>query len=224
MWDSWGPVLAALIPLALVVALSPLYVIPAVVLVLHSPHPRRTGLVFLLGWPAGLAGVTAVFVEVPRLLDGFHIPLPPWTDWLRIVLGVVLIVLAVWLWVKRKGSAHQPKWLDRTRRITLVGAAAIGMGLVLANPKVLAVNAAAGLVIGTAELGVPGAWLAVVYCTALAGSSAAAPVLAHAVAAERVERQLEQARRWIERQQAAITATILPLIGVVLVYTGVQAA
>ena len=91
MWDSWGPVLAALIPLALVVALSPLSIIPAVVLVLHSPHPRRTGLAFLLGWLAGLAGVTAIFVGVPRLLDGFHIQLPPWTDWVRL-LGVVLIL------------------------------------------------------------------------------------------------------------------------------------
>ncbi|HEX9174794.1 MAG TPA: GAP family protein [Mycobacterium sp.] len=224
MWDSWGPVLAALIPLALVVALSPLSIIPAVVLVLHSPHPRRTGLAFLLGWLAGLAGVTAIFVGVPRLLDGFHIQLPPWTDWVRIVLGVVLIVLAVWLWVKRKRSTHQPKWLDRTKRITPTAAATIGIVLVLANPKVLAMNAAAGLVIGTGELGVPGVWLAVAYYTALDGSTAAAPVLAHAVAAERVDRQLEHARRWMENQQAAITAVLLVLVGAVLVYTGIQAA
>jgi threonine/homoserine/homoserine lactone efflux protein len=161
---------------------------------------------------------------VPRLLDGFHIQLPPWTDWVRIVLGVVLIVLAVWLWVKRKRSTHQPKWLDRTKRITPTAAATIGIVLVLANPKVLAMNAAAGLVIGTGELGVPGVWLAVAYYTALAGSTAAAPVLAHAVAAERVDRQLEHARRWMENQQAAITAVLLVLIGAVLVYTGIQAA
>lgn len=224
MSGGWGPVLGALIPLALVVALSPLSIIPAVVLVLHSPHPRRTAPAFLLGWLAALAGVTAVFVELPRLLDGLRTQLPPWTAWVRIVLGVVSIVLAVWVWMKRKQSAHRPKWLETTKRITPTGAAAIGIGLVLANPKVLAMNAAAGLVIGTAELGVPAVWLAVAYYTALAGSTAAVPVLAHAVAAERVDRQLELARRWMERQQAVITAAILVLIGVVLVYTGISAA
>lgn len=221
---GWGTAFGALIPLALVVALSPVSIIPAVLLVLHSPHPRRTGMAFLLGWLAGLAGVTAVFVEVPRLLDGFHAEWPPWTCWVRIVLGLVLIGLAAWLWVRRKGSVHEPQWLQRTKRITPTGAAAIGIGLVLANPKVLAMNAAAGLVIGTAGLGVPGVWLAVAYYTALAGSTAAVPVLAHAVAADRVERQLEQARGWMERQQSAITAAILALVGVALVYTGIQAA
>ena len=42
--------LTELIPLALVVALSPLSIIPAV-LVLHTPRPRPTGLAFLpAGW------------------------------------------------------------------------------------------------------------------------------------------------------------------------------
>ena len=53
---DWGSVLTELIPLALVVALSPLSIIPAV-LVLHTPRPRPTGLAFLAGWLLGLAGV-----------------------------------------------------------------------------------------------------------------------------------------------------------------------
>ena len=49
-----GSVLTELIPLALVVALSPLSIIPAV-MVLHTPRPRPTGLAFLAGWLIGLA-------------------------------------------------------------------------------------------------------------------------------------------------------------------------
>ena len=45
--------LTELIPLALVVALSPLSIIPAV-LVLHTPRPRPTGLAFLVGWLLGI--------------------------------------------------------------------------------------------------------------------------------------------------------------------------
>jgi len=58
---SWGSVLATLIPLALVIALSPLSIIPAV-LVLHAARPRPTGLAFLGGWLLGLAALTAIFV------------------------------------------------------------------------------------------------------------------------------------------------------------------
>ena len=64
-----GSVLTELIPLALVVALSPLSIIPAV-LVLHTPRPRPTGLAFLAGWLIGLAALTAIFVEVSNLLGG----------------------------------------------------------------------------------------------------------------------------------------------------------
>ncbi|MCU1679158.1 MAG: hypothetical protein JWM93_3916, partial [Frankiales bacterium] len=58
MSANWGSVLTELIPLALVVALSPLSIIPAV-LVLHSPRPRPTGLAFLVGWLLGLVALTA---------------------------------------------------------------------------------------------------------------------------------------------------------------------
>ena len=61
--------LTELIPLALVVALSPLSIIPAV-LVLHTPRPRPTGLAFLAGWLIGLAALRAIFIEVSSLLGG----------------------------------------------------------------------------------------------------------------------------------------------------------
>ena len=63
---NWGSVLTELIPLALVVALSPLSIIPAV-LVLHTPRPRPTGLAFLAGWLVGLAALTTIFLEVSSL-------------------------------------------------------------------------------------------------------------------------------------------------------------
>ena len=69
MTAGWASELTELIPLALVVALSPLSIIPAV-LVLHTPRPKPTGLAFLVGWVVGLAVLTAIFVEVSSLLGG----------------------------------------------------------------------------------------------------------------------------------------------------------
>jgi threonine/homoserine/homoserine lactone efflux protein len=135
--------LSELIPLALVVAFSPLSIIPAVVLVLHTDRPQPTGLVFMAGWLAGLAALTAVFVQVPHLVDGLDQESPRWAPWVRIVIGVLLIVLAVGRWMTRNRDTRPPALLSRLSRITAIGAAFVGFALSVANPKVLVMNAAA---------------------------------------------------------------------------------
>src|SRR6185295_5296852 len=97
-----------------------------------------------------------------------------------------------------------PAWLNGLSRLTPIGAGAIAVGLILVNPKVLVMNAAAGLVIGTASLGMAGAWVAVAYYTVIAGSSVLVPILAYAVAGHRVDHQLERFKRWMERQHAVL--------------------
>jgi hypothetical protein len=72
-------------------------------------------------------------------------------------------------------------------------------------------------------LGVPAAWLAVAYYTVLAGSTVLLPILAYAVAGERVDHRLEQVKQWIERQHAVLMAGFLAAVGLLLVYTGIRA-
>jgi Sap, sulfolipid-1-addressing protein len=213
--------LGELIPLALVVALSPVSIIPAVLLVLHTDHPKPTGLSFMAGWLAGLAAVTAVFVQVPHLIDGLG-ESPSWAPLARIGIGVLLIALAIGRWVSRNGTTRPPALLNRLSKITPAGAAVIAFGLVIANPKVLVMNAAAGLIIGTTAVGV-GVWIAVALYTALAGSTVIAPILAYVVVGERVDSQLERLRDWMQREHAALTAATLLILGVLLTYTGIRA-
>jgi threonine/homoserine/homoserine lactone efflux protein len=220
---GWGAVFAELIPLALVVAASPVSIIPAVMLVLQSDRPRPTGLAFLVGWTVGLIATTAVFVQLPRLLDGFDQPAPRWSAWVRIAAGAVLIALGVWRWATRHRSTAAPSWLNRLSRVTPVAAFALGAGLILVNPKVLLMNAAAGLVIGTAAWGLAGTWLAVVYYSALAASTVAVPTLAYVVAGDRVDRALKRLKDWMERQHAALMAGILLAVGLLLLFTGFRA-
>jgi threonine/homoserine/homoserine lactone efflux protein len=223
MSGSWAAVLGQLIPLALVVAMSPLTIIPAIALVLQSDRARATGLAFMFGWLVGLAATTAVFVQVPRLLDGLNRPAPTWAAWVRIAVGIALVAFGVWRWLTRHQVTKQPAWLNRMSRLTPVGAGAIAVGLILVNPKVLVMNAAAGLVIGTASLAVPGVWVAVMYYTVIAGSSVLVPILAYAVAGERVDHQLERLKQWMERQHAVLMTGFLAVVGLLLVYTGIRA-
>jgi threonine/homoserine/homoserine lactone efflux protein len=141
----------------------------------------------------------------------------------RIAGGIALIAIGLWRWLTRHRVTRQPAWLNRFAGISPAGAGAVGFGLILVNPKVLLMNAGAGLVIGTAGWATPGIWSAIACYTLVAGSTALVPVLAYAVAGERVDRQLGQLKQWMERQHAVLMAGFFAAIGLLLVYTGIRA-
>jgi threonine/homoserine/homoserine lactone efflux protein len=214
-------VLTELIPLALVVALSPLSIIPAV-LVLHTPKPRPTGLSFLAGWLIGLSVLTVVFLQVSSLAGGREDKPPGWASWLRIVVGAALIVVGVYRWLMRKKSAHTPKWMQGLGKLTPLRAGAAAVALTVVNPKVLFMCAAAGLAIGTAGTDSRQAWLGVVWFVAVAASTVAIPILAYAVSGDRLDGPLARLKDWMERQHAALVAVILVVIGVLVLYKGIH--
>lgn len=219
MTGSWGTVLTELIPLALVIALSPLSIIPAV-LILQTPRPRPTALAFMAGWLIGLGALTAIFVAVSGAIGGFEKP-PSWASWLRIVIGAALIVFGLVRFARRHSSSHQPKWL---RNLTTLGpgrAAGTAAVLTVANPKVLFICVAAGLAIGSAGLG-SAVWIAVVYFGAIAGCSVAVPILAYAVSGGRLDDPLARLKDWMERNHATLMAAILVVIGLLVLYKGIH--
>jgi threonine/homoserine/homoserine lactone efflux protein len=217
---NWGSLLVELIPLALVVALSPLSIIPGV-LVLHTPRPRETGVAFLVGWLVGLAALAAIFVEVSDLFGQLDKP-PPWASWLRVGIGAALIVFGVIRWLTRHRSAHTPGWMRTITTVTPPRAAATAAVLTVVNPKVFFVCAAAGLAIGTAGLGTAGAWASVAYYAVVAGSTVAIPILAYTISPDRLDAPLERLKDWMERQHAALVAAILIIIGLLLLYKGIH--
>jgi threonine/homoserine/homoserine lactone efflux protein len=221
MSGNWGSVLTELIPLALVVALSPLSIIPAV-LVLHTPRPRPTGLAFLAGWLVGLAALTAIFVEVSNLMGGLGNKPPSWASWLRVVIGAALIVFGVYRWLTRKRSAHTPGWMQSMSKLTPLRAAGTAAVLTVANPKVLFICAAAGLAIGTAGLGSTGVWIAELWYVVVAASTVAIPILAYAVSGDRLDEPLTRLKDWMERQHATLVAAILVVIGLLVLYKGIH--
>lgn len=218
---SWASVLAELVPLGLVVALSPLTIIPAV-LVLQTPRPRPTGLAFLVGWIVGLAALTSVFLELSNLIGGIGTKPPGWASWLRIVVGAALIALGVYRWLKRAESEHMPGWMTRMSSLTPPKAAATALALTVVNPKVLFLCAAAGLAIGSAGIDVPTVWIAEAWYVLVAGCTVALPVLAYAVSGQRLDPTLARIRVWLERQHAALIAAIFVVIGILVLYKGIH--
>lgn len=215
-----GWLLGQLLAPAMVVAISPFSIIAAVILVLHTDRPGPNGLAFLVGRLIGLAAITTLFMQAPRLVGGFDRPMSPWV---LITLGAVLLLLGVWVWARRDGMTDEPRWLSRISGITPVGAGVIGVLLVLTNPKMLAATAAAGLLIGTAGLGSAGAGGAVAYYSAVASSTVAVPILAYVAVGARADGHLTRLKEWMHRRSGLVTALILVAVGITLLYTGTRA-
>lgn len=217
--ESSGAVLTTLIPLALVVSISPLSVIPAV-LVLQTPRPRRTGLAFLGSWLLGLCALTAIFASSSDALDGLRKSPPTWASWLRVVLGLALIAFGIYRWLSREGHSDSTKWMRAFDTMTPRRAVITGLVLVIVRVEVLTMCALAGLAIGSSGLSRPDEWTAAVIFIAFAASSVAIPVLAYAAAGHRLDDAMARLKDWMERNNAALLAAILVLIGLMVLYNG----
>ena len=219
--DDLGSVLTKLIPLGLVIALSPITVIPAV-LVLHAPRPRPAGLAFLGGWVLGLVALTAAFVGASDLLGGLHQAPPTWAAWLRVVLGLALIAFGVFRWQTRHRHTKTPAWLRSFTKLTPVRAGVTGAVLVL-RPEVLILCAAAGLAIGTERLSTAAALIVGAVFVIVSASTVAIPILGYVGAGDRLDDALERLKVWMEENHGAMMAVILVVIGLIVIYNGIHA-
>ncbi|MGV0624435.1 GAP family protein [Mycolicibacter minnesotensis] len=222
MTTSLASVWSTLIPLALVVALSPITVIPAV-LVLQTERPRGTGLAFLIGWLLSLAALTAAFVAASGLLGGLHSTPPSWASWLRIVVGTALIAFGAYRWTTRHGHSEMPRWMRSFTSMTPPRAGLAAVALAVIRPEVLLMCAAAGLSIGSAGLSSCATWPAAAFFVALSGSSVALPILGYLAASDRIDPALNRLRDWMQQQHAALVAVVLVFIGAMVVYNGIHA-
>ena len=214
--------LTGLVPLALVIAISPLSIIPAV-LVLQAPRPRPSSLAFLAGWLFGLAALTALFVAGSGVLGGMHKSPPTWASWLRVALGSALIVFGIYRWLTRHRHTESPAWMRSFATISPTRAGITGLALVVVRFDVLVMCLVAGLAIGTSQLSVAGELICAVFFVAVSASTVAIPVLAYAAAGHRLDDTLARLKDWMEKNNAALLAAILVLIGLMVLYNGIQA-
>lgn len=219
---SWSSLLTTLIPLALVIAVSPLSVIPAV-LVLHAPQPRPAGLAFLGGWILGLVAQTVIFVEASGALGDMHKSSPPtWASWLRVVLGSGLILFGIYRWVTRRSHTESPAWMRSFSTMRPRRAAITGLVLTVVRLEVLLMCLAAGLAIGTSHHDDVDKLMAALVFLAVAASTVAIPILAYVAAGHRLDDLMERVKTWMEKNNAAMLAVILVLIGLMVLHNGIR--
>src|SRR3954471_6223430 len=104
-----GQVIGDLLPLAVGVAISPIPII-AVILMLLAPRAGGTSGGVLVGWVVGIGGATTGFPRLAGSLDLGHGDSQPSTaaSWIKLALGVLLLLLAVRQWRARPQHGADP--------------------------------------------------------------------------------------------------------------------
>ncbi|MGV0554855.1 GAP family protein, partial [Mycobacterium kansasii] len=157
------------------------------------------------------------------LLGGLDKAPPRWSSWLRVVLGAALIAFGVYRWLRRNDQSESPAWMRSFANITPARAGITGAVLALVRPDVALICVPAGLRIGTSGLGVAGDWAAAAFFVAIAASSVAIPILAYVAAGSRLDDTLARLKDWMDRNNAALLAAVLVVIGAMVLYHGIHA-
>lgn len=215
-----GSVLGDLLPLAVGIALSPIPIVAAILMIL-SRNAGGAAKGFAAGWVFGiLVVVTVVTLISGSLSDGTEQEPGAVVSWIKIVLGAGLIVLAVRQWQARADTAV-PAWMQAIDAMTTAKATGLGALLSGVNPKNLLLGLSAGLVIGGAGLGTGATITAIVVFTVLASSTVLAVVLGYLVAADRLRPTLNSLREWLQANNHAVMAIVLVVMGAVVLGKGI---
>jgi len=218
-------VIGDLLPLALGVAISPVPII-ATILMLLAPQAKGTSIGFLVGWVAGIVVAVTVFEVIAATagLDDGSSSSSSTTAWIKIVLGVLLLLFGVRQWRKRPKAgevAALPKWMTAIDSFTLVKALGLGFVLSAVNPKNLLMCVAAGSAVGSAGLATGEVVVAIAVFTLIAASTVALPVVGFLVAHERLRQPLDELRTWLQANNVAVMSVLLLVIGVALLGQGI---
>ena len=219
-----GEVIGDVLPLALGVAISPVPIMAAILMLL-SPRAKGTGVGFLLGWVAGIVVAVTAFTLISSFLpDEDSDASKPVQGTIKLALGVLLVLLAARQWRGRpKDDAEpaMPKWMAATDTLTSVKTLGLGFLLSALNPKNLIMSAGAGVIIGGGALSGGEVAAVIAVYTLLAASTVGVPVVAYLVASDRMAAPLEALRGWLVRENAVVMAVLLLVIGVVMIGKGI---
>lgn len=230
----------SLLPLLLGIVMSPLAIM-ALLAVLVSRRARVNGVMFFLGWTAGVfIGLGASFALLGLLQVHERQEPPLWVPLLRLLLGILLLLGAVWIY--RRGRAHRlamaqassptevtaaapqlPGWLKSVESFTPGRSLALGAGIFLLNPVDLSCAVLAALDVRLAGLDTVSSVVVLVICGAIGVLPIGIPVLLVLVKGEAAAPTLTRIRTWIAGNTSVLNAALVLVIAVLQLQKAISA-
>ncbi len=220
-------VIGEILPLALVVTISPLNIIPAILL-LFTSKPLGNALSFLAGFVAGVAMTLVALIALGGAVnlsasDGHS----HWAGWLKLILGIYLLFAAVKKFRGRPRSGEKgtlPKWMDGITGYTAPKSLAVGAVLGALNPKNLVVALASAAAISAGDLSVGQQAVAVSVYVVVAVLGVVAPIVVMIALGDRAHGVLEDWNVWLRQNNATVMSILFVVFGVVLIGQGIAAS
>jgi hypothetical protein len=218
-----GQALGSLLPIGVAAALSSVPIM-ATILILLSDQRNKSAVPFLVGSVLGAIILVAVGTIAANAIPQ---PRPRKADTtagiLEILLGAALIGYSLRSMFRESAPVGDSatKWAEAVG--SLGAAKSFGLGLALnLRPKCLILSAAASLALRSAKLGLEETAVLVVVYSALATSTVTLPIVATLVSPDRMEPRLVNARDWLDEHGHVVTATVMLLVGAIVVGYGVS--
>ncbi|TFV98402.1 GAP family protein [Orlajensenia leifsoniae] len=219
-----GSVIGDVLPLALGIAISPIPIIAAILMLL-SPKAKGTSIGFLLGWVLGIVVAVVLFELLSSVIPASDPDAAkPVAGVIKLLLGLGLLFLAWRQWRSRpRGGAEAalPKWMAAIDTMTTTRGFILGFVLAAVNPKNLLMAVGAGVTIGTAGLEIGEIVVVTLIFVVIAAITVALPVIAYLAASSKMAAPLEALRAWLVQNNATVMAVLLLVIGVVMIGKGI---
>jgi threonine/homoserine/homoserine lactone efflux protein len=220
-----GEAIGQLLPFAVGVAISPMPIV-AMVLMLITAKAKVNGFSFLLGWIVGVAvaGTICLLLIGPSSTDDDGAP-ADWTFWLKLVLGVLLLAVAVKEWKARPAANAEvamPKWMSALDAFTPVKAGGMGVLLSALNPKNLVFIIGGATAVSQFDLSGADQAVCWVVFTLIATIGVAIPMGIYLFMGDKAAATLDGLKTWMARNNTAVMAVLLVIIGVKLIGDGIS--
>ena len=221
-----GQAIGGSLPLALGIAISPVAII-SVVLMLTTARAKVNGPAFVLGWLLGLGVIGTIVLAIagPSKASSSGGP-ATWVSWLKIVLGVLLLLVAIRQFRGRPHGQEQapmPKWMGAIDNFKPPAALGTGALLAGANPKnlLLAIGGAAAI----AQTGIGASQQAIAYLVfAVIGTlGVGAPVVVYFAMGKRSQQVLGSLKDWMAQHNAVIMSVLCLILGAKLIGDAISA-
>ncbi|MEC7363099.1 MAG: GAP family protein [Actinomycetota bacterium] len=211
--------LSETLPFAIGVAASAVAVI-ALVLILQGSRALSSGLSFTLGWVLGVGVVCAAGVAF-----GLAVSDDParWTQWLRTLLGALLLVAAIRKWRQRVPSGEEPtppKLMSGLQDSAPGKAAVLGFLLGGINPKNLMLTLGAAATLGASGLSSSELWITGFAYVVVASVTVLVPMGIYVLMRSKADELLANLGEWMKSNSDAITIVVLVIFGVKLLLGG----
>ncbi|WP_433670563.1 GAP family protein [Nocardia sp. CA-136227] len=213
--------IADLLPLAIGVALSPIPVVAAILMLL-STNAGRASAGFALGWVTGIVTVAGLVTAAAAsgLMRSASQPSIA-ASVIKTAMGLLLVYIAVRQWGSRKDDSI-PGWMKAIDELGVAKAAGFGLLVSLLNPKNLLLCITAGVTIGTAGLNPTGTAAALTVFVLLGAASVLVPVGGYAVAADQLRGALARLKNWLQANNHTVIAVVFMVMGTTAIAKGVS--